>query len=619
MKKTTPLIRRLSRWILLTALLFILGVAALNYIADPYGAFGDPVLQWWSYDMTMNPRLAKYQYLQQHAREYDSLLIGGCGSVDYPVEALNAYFGANFYICAGGDLDLSADEQLATALIEARNIKNLVLNLSPCMILSNQLPEGSAGTKQHFKVEGSSPLSYTLRYLFINPLDSAKKLYRLARNGTLQSSCRLFDARTGAYDRSRRDIEPISDLERYLAQEENKVFERQLHSEKSPDPDSLKRVLASVSRIKQLCWEKGIRFLVLCQPMNWKELEGFSDADLALFRNELAEITDYWDFSLSAFSYDPRFFYDPEHPRSDVGRLVLARVFDNPEVQIPAEFGQYVVQGTSPGAPKKNLHFSEPIDIQVPILVYHHLVEDVADIEKGFPREYFEDHMAALSQAGYHPVSLDALRDWVEHGTSLPSKPIVISFDDGYRSNYEIAYPILQRYGFQATIFAIGVSIGKDSYKDTGKAITPHFTLEQAAEMEASGLITIYSHGYDIHEVEKLDPAPIRRGLLQRDDESEADYIAFLQQDCAKMRELLGRQSVALSFPYGCSSELAELILSQQDVFSTLTTAEHCNTLVRCLPQSLRQLGRLRAPGAISGADLIEKIRAAEAVSGNPS
>ena len=78
MKKTTPLIRRLSRWILLTALLFILGVAALNYIADPYGAFGDPVLQWWSYDMTMNPRLAKYQYLQQHAREYDSLLIGGC-------------------------------------------------------------------------------------------------------------------------------------------------------------------------------------------------------------------------------------------------------------------------------------------------------------------------------------------------------------------------------------------------------------------------------------------------------------------------------------------------------------------------------------------------------------
>ena len=294
-------------------------------------------------------------------------------------------------------------------------------------------------------------------------------------------------------------------------------------------------------------------------------------------------------------------------------------MFDNPEVQIPAEFGQYVVQGTSPGAPKKNLHFSEPIDIQVPILVYHHLVEDVADIEKGFPREYFEDHMAALSQAGYHPVSLDALRDWVEHGTSLPSKPIVISFDDGYRSNYEIAYPILQRYGFQATIFAIGVSIGKDSYKDTGKAITPHFTLEQAAEMEASGLITIYSHGYDIHEVEKLDPAPIRRGLLQRDDESEADYIAFLQQDCAKMRELLGRQSVALSFPYGCSSELAELILSQQDVFSTLTTAEHCNTLVRCLPQSLRQLGRLRAPGAISGADLIEKIRAAEAVSGNPS
>lgn len=81
----------------------------------------------------------------------------------------------------------------------------------------------------------------------------------------------------------------------------------------------------------------------------------------------------------------------------------------------------------------------------------------------------------ALSEAGYTGVSFDELQAYVLRGAPLPEKPVVITFDDGYESNYTLAYPILQKYGMKATIFAIGVSFGTDHYKDTDYAITPHF------------------------------------------------------------------------------------------------------------------------------------------------
>lgn len=108
----------------------------------------------------------------------------------------------------------------------------------------------------------------------------------------------------------------------------------------------------------------------------------------------------------------------------------------------------------------------------------------------------------------------------MEKGEALPEKPVVITFDDGYQSNYEYAYPILKKYGMKATIFVIGSSVGKDEYKDTGLPMLPHFGVSEAREMENSGLISIQSHTYDLHqngECEKGIPqgkygSSVRRG-----------------------------------------------------------------------------------------------------------
>lgn len=88
---------------------------------------------------------------------------------------------------------------------------------------------------------------------------------------------------------------------------------------------------------------------------------------------------------------------------------------------------------------------------RVPILMYHS-VDDSSTAACVRP-ERFEEQMAYLSKAGYQSVDLDAVYEYLSQGTALPAKPIVITFDDGYRDNLVNAYPILKKYRMRATIF----------------------------------------------------------------------------------------------------------------------------------------------------------------------
>ena len=87
----------------------------------------------------------------------------------------------------------------------------------------------------------------------------------------------------------------------------------------------------------------------------------------------------------------------------------------------------------------------------VPILMYHVLGQPISGApypDLFVPRAEFRKQMDWLDQKGYEGVTLDEVeRAWYEGGT-LPAKPIVISFDDGYRPQYTFAFPQLRRHGW---------------------------------------------------------------------------------------------------------------------------------------------------------------------------
>ena len=591
-----------------TVLFMALLIGLFNFLMDPYGMFGDPLLDWWSYNETLNPRGAKMSYLKEHHGEYDSYVIGSSDAGAYPVEELNEYLDARFYNCFFYGTDMADFERIANYLIENYEVKNLLMNLPIGIAYEYDVPEEELTTYHLSAVDGSNGFFRSLKYLFNTPADSWTKLTSYWNDGYLQEPYDVFNPETGAYDKSRRDVEPIGDLASYVQKEQYSVFTAFPQGHRGIY--ALNEAMASVARIKALCEEKGIRLIVTCHAAYDEAYDDYSVEDQARFRNALARVTEYWDFSLSSVSYEPRYFYDGTHYRNAVGSMALGRIFGNDEMYIPEDFGRYVPLGSQPENIVAEAQGEETYTCQVPILMYHHLVQDGEPTNSDTVQvSTFRTHMEAIRDAGYEPVSLQALRDYVEKGTDLPEKPVVITFDDGYSSNFELAYPILKEFNFPAAIFAIGVSMGKDTYKDTGVSMNPHFSVQEAKEMEASGIITVGSHGYNIHEVEGRDQEPLRKGVLQKESESEEAYLAFLQADKEAMEELLGDGANILAYPFGVCSELSEVALSQMGVYMTLTTDAKINTLVKGLPQSLRQLGRFRVTEELSAQELIAMLQ----------
>ena len=116
--------------------------------------------------------------------------------------------------------------------------------------------------------------------------------------------------------------------------------------------------------------------------------------------------------------------------------------------------------------------------VGVPVLSYHQ-VNDEDDNALTVPTAVFEQQMAYLHDNGYHAITPDQLNAYLTEGAPLPEKPVLITFDDGYRDNYENAFPILQKYGMTATIFLIS---------DFMDRFDKYLTWQQVQEMSEAGI-----------------------------------------------------------------------------------------------------------------------------------
>lgn len=126
----------------------------------------------------------------------------------------------------------------------------------------------------------------------------------------------------------------------------------------------------------------------------------------------------------------------------------------------------------------------------VPVLMYHS-IGDEPNNDAVISKERFAEQMAFLHSKQYNPLTLDELYSYITAKKPLPPKPVVITFDDGYRDTYDVALPILKKYGFRSTMFIPAGDVGK------------YLTWQQLREMKAAGM-DIGSHSYTHRELDGL-------------------------------------------------------------------------------------------------------------------
>jgi len=174
----------------------------------------------------------------------------------------------------------------------------------------------------------------------------------------------------------------------------------------------------------------------------------------------------------------------------------------------------------------------------VPVLVYHKLSRSEADRMTVRERD-FEQQMRYLDEHGYRVITLDELFGFLEFREPIHPKSVVITFDDGWRSTYEIAYPILKRFGFPATLFVYTELI-------TGSRET--LSWDQVRELSRNGF-DIQAHSRSHRYLDRLD-----------EGESFPRYFEAVRTELVESARILerqlGRKVKYFAYPYGETNPL---------------------------------------------------------------
>lgn len=250
-------------------------------------------------------------------------------------------------------------------------------------------------------------------------------------------------------------------------------------------------------------------------------------------------------------------------------------------------------------------------NIGLPVLMYHHFAPEAKEGTVVTPAR-FREQMTALKEAGYHAVTIPQVIDFVENGADLPDKPVLITMDDGYGSNLDVAAPILEELGMCATVFVIGINEGEVNYPHSGEPMwQERFAFEKAAPWVEKGVIDPQSHTYDMHQLASYGYSG-RDGVRRLEGESDEDYRNAILGDAEAFRQRregrVATELLALAYPFGYYTQEADELMKEAGYQVTFTIDERPNWLSVGDSACLRMMGRLNVTDWISPEGLVSMV-----------
>ncbi len=250
-----------------------------------------------------------------------------------------------------------------------------------------------------------------------------------------------------------------------------------------------------------------------------------------------------------------------------------------PVTTVPPDVPNFL-KGNAPATPSGAL-VTQPV--RVPILLYHY-VEHVRDrgdtirISLNILPEVFDAQVKTLLDAGYTFITPSDLALVFDGKSILPQKPVILSFDDGYRDFYTDVFPILKKYNVRAIEYVVTGFLDKPN----------NLKRPQLAEIIGSGLVEIGGHTVDHSALASLSTDRMKFEIEQNKEDLEKEFHIHL---------------VSFAYPYGSFDVRTLREVEQAGYKTAVTTLPGVDMKVK----ERYLLPRIR-PGARTGRYLLDYL-----------
>lgn len=187
---------------------------------------------------------------------------------------------------------------------------------------------------------------------------------------------------------------------------------------------------------------------------------------------------------------------------------------------------------------------------EIPILCYHNIRNqmDHHSPELTVTEKTFAEEMKWLADSGYHTIVPDQLYDHLTKGSALPSKPIMLTFDDSHEEHFSIAAREMNKYGFKGVFFVMTIALDKPGY----------LTREEIKTLAQQGH-TIADHTYDHPLLTKLN---------------DSGWTTEIDKPRKLLELITGKPVDYFAYPYGAWNERAIDELKQRGIKAAFQLSE---------------------------------------------